>query len=116
MDGELKRLEQTCLSPTAELNALLESLGTAGVSTGVALQPTLARRPQVRTTPASRPSTCPGQTPLRRGDEAEISLRYEGYIKRQNRRRWRNFPRNPAHTRTRTTTKLACLPPGARKN
>ena len=84
VDGELKRLEQTYLSPTAELNALLESLGTAGVSTGVSLAD-LIRRPQLDYACLAPFDLSRPRLPSAVVNEAEISLRYEGYIKRQNR-------------------------------
>ena len=82
VDKEMKRLEACHLSPSAELNALLESKGTAEVSTGVSLAD-LIRRPQVsyadlapfdRERPALDRAVC---------YEAELNLKYEGYIKRQ---------------------------------
>jgi tRNA uridine 5-carboxymethylaminomethyl modification enzyme len=82
VDTELGRLESTYLPPSDELNALLESLGTAAISTGASLAD-LIRRPQVDY--AALAPFDPGRPELPAAvvNEAEISLRYEGYIKRQ---------------------------------
>lgn len=82
IDAELARLEGTTVSPTEELNALLQKLGTAPLRSGTKLAD-LLRRPQVgydalagvdgRRPPLPRPVT----------EQVEISLKYEGYIRRQ---------------------------------
>ena len=79
---EIKRLERCHLAPTEELNAMLESRGTAKVSTGVSLAD-LIRRPQVGY--ADLAPFDPERPVLDRAVcyEAELNLKYEGYIKRQ---------------------------------
>ena len=79
---EIKRLERCHLAPTEELNAMLESRGTAKVSTGVSLAD-LIRRPQVGY--ADLAPFDPERPALDRAVcyEAELNLKYEGYIKRQ---------------------------------
>ena len=79
---EIKRLERCHLAPTEELNAMLESQGTAKVSTGVSLAD-LIRRPQVGY--ADLAPFDPERPALDRAVcyEAELNLKYEGYIKRQ---------------------------------
>ena len=82
VERELKRLEQTHLSPSAELNALLQARGTAPVSTGASLAD-LIRRPQVSY--ADLAPLDPARPELSRDvcQQAEIRLKYEGYIRRQ---------------------------------
>ena len=82
VDREIKRLESCHLAPTAALNAMLESRGTARVVTGVSLAD-LIRRPQVSY--ADLAPFDPERPPLDRAVcyEAELNLKYEGYIKRQ---------------------------------
>lgn len=79
---ELKRLEATHLAPSAELNELLLSKGSTAVQSGVSLAD-LIRRPELgyeelKTLDKERP-------PLSRaiGEQVEIRLKYDGYIKRQ---------------------------------
>ena len=81
-EEEIKRINSVYLSPTAELNELLENSGTAPVKTGVCLAD-LIRRPQLsyealapfdKTRPSLPDSVC---------EKAEIEIKYEGYITRQ---------------------------------
>jgi len=81
-DKEKQRLENTHLSPSDELNSLLESLGTAPVTTGISMAD-LIRRPQVDYNclapfDKDRPQLNPAII-----NEVEIDLKYAGYIKRQ---------------------------------
>ena len=82
VDREIRRLESCHLAPTAALNAMLESRGTASVATGVSLAD-LIRRPQVSY--ADLAPFDPERPALDRAVcyEAELNLKYEGYIKRQ---------------------------------
>ena len=82
VDREIKRLESCHLAPTEALNAMLESRGTARVATGVSLAD-LIRRPQVGY--ADLAPFDPERPALDRAVcyEAELNLKYEGYIKRQ---------------------------------
>ena len=82
VDVEIQRLEKSYLHPSAGLNELLQSRGTTPVSTGVSLAD-LIRRPQI-----SYDDLCCYDTERPRLDravymQAEIKLKYEGYIKRQ---------------------------------
>lgn len=82
IDEEVKRAESTYLSPSNELNDILESLGSQSVSGGVRLAD-LIRRPEIHYVDlASVDSTRPALS-----DEvlsrAEIEIKYAGYIKRQ---------------------------------
>ena len=82
VDRELKRLASVSLSPSFELNRLLEEKGTAPVNTGVTLSE-LIRRPQISY--GDLKPFDPGRPGLDRfvAAQVEISLKYEGYIKRQ---------------------------------
>ena len=80
--AEADRLEHTYVGPSAELNALLEARGTTAVVNGSSLAE-LIRRPQISYDDlapfdAERPALAPAVW-----HEAEIRLKYEGYIKRQ---------------------------------
>ncbi len=82
VDAELSRLENTHIAPTDALNAMLEERGTAPVATGFSLAE-LIRRPQISyedTAPFD-----PARPALSRAvrQQAEIRLKYDGYIKRQ---------------------------------
>ena len=82
VEKEAKRLEKLNLSPTAELNAMLESKGSAPVTTGFSVAD-IIRRPQI-----SYADTAPfdperPELPRAVKQQVEISLKYEGYIKRQ---------------------------------
>ena len=82
VEREIKRLEKTHVAPSEELNAYLEEHGTAPVLSGASLAE-LIRRPQLsyeglRPFDPERPEL---PRPVRY--QAEISLKYEGYIKRQ---------------------------------
>ena len=82
VDAELTRLENTHISPSGALNALLTEKGTAPISTGFSLAE-LLRRPQIgygdlAPFDAARPAL-----PREVSQQVEIRLKYDGYIKRQ---------------------------------
>jgi tRNA uridine 5-carboxymethylaminomethyl modification enzyme len=81
-EQELKRLEKCHLAPSEALNALLESKGTAPVVSGASLAE-LIRRPQISY--ADLADFDPERPSLNRAvvAQVEISLKYDGYIKRQ---------------------------------
>ncbi len=72
---------KTHTPPSEALNAMLTARGTAGVSTGVSLAD-LIRRPQVSYADTA-PSTRRAPLPPAVTEQAEIRLKYDGYIKRQ---------------------------------
>lgn len=80
--AEIKRLESTHIPPSDELNAMLETKGSAKASSGVSLAD-LIRRPEL--TYADLAELDPSRPELSRavGEQVEIRLKYEGYIKRQ---------------------------------
>ena len=80
--AERERLHETILSPTAELNAVLEQNGTTPVVSGIRLEE-LLRRPQLNydnltTIDTDRP---PLDELVR--EQVEVEIKYEGYIRRQ---------------------------------
>jgi tRNA uridine 5-carboxymethylaminomethyl modification enzyme len=81
-ETELQRLENTFLPPSGELAAYLQSVGTAEARSGVSLAD-LLRRPQVDY--AALAPFDPARPALPRAvtQQVELSLKYEGYIKRQ---------------------------------
>ena len=82
VEQEIKRLERTHIGPTAELNELLASKSTAPVSSGVSLAD-LIRRPQLDYKMLAPFDHERPVLPRAVRYQAEISLKYAGYIKRQ---------------------------------
>ncbi len=82
VDKELQRLEKTHLAPSAALNALLSSRGTAEVTTGASLAE-LIRRPQVSYFDLAPFDSDRPALPRAVQQQAELRLKYDGYIKRQ---------------------------------
>ena len=82
VDAELRRLEQTHIAPSDGINALLTARGTAEISTGSSLAD-LIRRPQISYRDLAEFDPERPELPRAVTEQAEISLKYEGYIKRQ---------------------------------
>jgi len=82
IEEEIKRMERTVVAPSDEVNEYLESLGSAKIKTGIKLSE-LLRRPELSYKLLEKIDT--GRKPLPRGvaTTAEISIKYEGYIKRE---------------------------------
>ncbi len=82
VDEEIARLSRVILPPSEELNALLIDSGTAPLITGARLAE-LIRRPQMSY--LSLAPFDPDRPTLPRAvwEQAEIELKYEGYIRRQ---------------------------------
>ena len=82
INEEIKRIEKTVIPPSDKVNALLESLGSTKLKTGIKLAE-LLRRPEI--TYAAIEEIDAERPPLPRGVKttAEISIKYEGYIKRE---------------------------------
>jgi len=81
-DREIKRVSSTSVAPSDELNALLVSRETSPITTGASLAD-LIRRPQLDYAclapfDPARPQLAPAVC-----EQAEVELKYEGYIKRQ---------------------------------
>ena len=82
IEAEIQRIEKTTIAPTDEVNAFLESKGSTKITTGIKLCD-LLRRPELS---YDELSTVDKERPeLPRGVRicAEISVKYDGYIKRQ---------------------------------
>jgi len=79
---ELERLENTHIAPTEKLNEFLISHGTAAAISGVSIAD-LIRRPQLGYFELAEFDLSRPQLPDAVCAQAEISLKYEGYIKRQ---------------------------------
>ena len=82
ISDEVKRAESTTVSPTDELNMILEAHGTTPVTTGVRLAE-LLKRPQLSyralaAVDKTRPNLPPDVI-----ERAEVVIKYDGYIKRQ---------------------------------
>ena len=82
VDAEIKRLEALHLSPTAKLNALLTARGTAEITTGFSAAE-LIRRPQISYADLAPFDPERPELPAAEINAVEISLKYDGYIKRQ---------------------------------
>lgn len=80
--NELKRLKNTVISPTEEVNRILVSRETSPITTGVRLID-LMKRPQINyecltSIDTTRPELDPNVL-----EQVEIDVKYDGYIKRQ---------------------------------
>ena len=82
INEEIKRIEKTVIAPSEEVNLLLESLGSAKLSTGIKLAE-LLRRPEVSYAALEGIDTGRPSLPRSVRTTAEISIKYEGYIKRE---------------------------------
>ncbi len=82
VDKEIKRLESEHLGPTEELNKFLAEHDTVPLKSGVSLAE-LIRRPQLRYEDLAPFDKTRPELPRAVSAQAEISLKYEGYIKRQ---------------------------------
>lgn len=80
--SEIKRLEKTSVAPSDELNSCLIEAGTVPVTTGIRIAD-LLRRPQVSYDMLSKFDTERKTLPYRVRYEAEVQIKYEGYIARQ---------------------------------
>lgn len=82
VEKEIRRLKKTTVPPTEALNAMLVSRETSPVATGVRLEE-LIRRPQI--TYLELAPFDPEREPLPDAvaEQAEIAIKYEGYIKKQ---------------------------------
>ncbi|MGX8692334.1 MAG: tRNA uridine-5-carboxymethylaminomethyl(34) synthesis enzyme MnmG [Clostridia bacterium] len=79
---EIARLEGMHLAPSEALNALLTERGTAPAAAGVSLAD-LVRRPQLSYQDLAPFDPARPALPCAVTEEAEIMLKYEGYIRRQ---------------------------------
>ena len=85
VEREIARVRSVTIPPSPEVLALLDSMGSARINTGIPMSE-LLRRPEIKyralaAVDAGRPA---GLAPDVE-EQVEISLKYEGYIKRQER-------------------------------
>ena len=81
VDSEIERLERTYISPNA-INPLLSELGLPAVNTGVSLAD-LLKRPEMSYEILARLDKKRPELPPRVITTVEVSIKYDGYIKRQ---------------------------------
>lgn len=81
-EQELRRVMETVLPPTEELNQTLVSRGTSPVSTGARLSE-LLKRPQISYADLTAVDSGRPCLPKAVLESVEIQLKYEGYIRRQ---------------------------------
>lgn len=81
-EQEIKRVNSTYLSPSKQLNDLLEEKGTAPLSTGICLAD-LIKRPQLSYECLADFDSERPDLPEDVAEKVEIEIKYEGYIKRQ---------------------------------
>jgi tRNA uridine 5-carboxymethylaminomethyl modification enzyme len=82
VEREMARLERTHIAPSAELAAMLESVGETAATTGVSLA-SLLRRPKVSYDNLAPFDEARPALPRAVCEQAEIRIKYDGYIKRQ---------------------------------
>lgn len=82
IDREIERMEKTVIPPTAELNAFLEERGGKQAESGVRLSD-LLKRPEVDYASLAEVDKTRPALPEEIGEEAEIRIKYAGYISRQ---------------------------------
>ena len=82
VEREMKRLETSYLAPSDELNALLKSKNSTEVKSGVSLAE-LLRRPRIEYADLASVDRDRPELPKAVCAQAELRLKYDGYIKRQ---------------------------------
>ena len=82
IDAEIKRMNKTTVSPSKELNEMLESKGTAAITTGVKLAD-LIRRPQVSYDDLAPFDPERKELSYEIKEQVGLKIEYEGYISRQ---------------------------------
>ena len=81
-ERELKRVGKTIVPPGEEVNRFLEERGTSPLVTGASVAD-LIRRPQLTYESVAPFDRTRGDVPYDVREQVEISLKYDGYIKRQ---------------------------------
>lgn len=82
IEEEVSRVKKTVIAPSDEVNLLLESLGSAPITTGVKLAE-LVRRPELTLDALEGIDKERPKLPRAVRQTAEIDVKYEGYIKRE---------------------------------
>ncbi|NMA25327.1 MAG: tRNA uridine-5-carboxymethylaminomethyl(34) synthesis enzyme MnmG [Clostridiales bacterium] len=84
VEREIRRLENTFLPPSPELASMLQEKGTAAPLSGVSLA-SLLRRPKLDYLSLAPFDKDRPELPAAVREQVEISVKYDGYIKRQTR-------------------------------
>ncbi len=82
IEAEIKRLKGTSVPPSPALTRILEECGTTSISTGIRISE-LLKRPQVSYEALSEVDVTRPQLSRLVRTEAEIRIKYDGYISRQ---------------------------------
>ena len=82
IESEIERIEKTNIPPSQKVNAFLDSFNSTKISTGIKLGE-LLRRPELTYDALCEIDTERPTLPKSVRVSAEISVKYEGYIKRQ---------------------------------
>ncbi len=82
IEEELRRLESTQVRPTAEINRIIEELGSSPLNKPLSLKE-LLRRPELDYSSLGKLNDGAPLPPGEAADEIEAQVKYEGYIKRQ---------------------------------
>lgn len=82
IEEERARIEKVILTPSEKLNKLLEEKGTAPIKTGVRMSD-LLKRPQISYEDLAPFDPERRELPYAVTEQVEISIKYEGYIKRE---------------------------------
>ena len=81
-EAEIKRIEKTVIPPSEAVNAFLRREGSTEIKTGIKLSE-LLRRPELTYAALAEIDTGRPELPKRVRASAEVSIKYEGYIKRE---------------------------------
>ncbi len=82
INAEIARMERTVIAPSEEVNALLESLGSTKITTGIKLAE-LIRRPELDYEALEPIDRDRPELPFAVKNTAAIQIKYAGYIKRE---------------------------------
>ncbi|MFQ8600477.1 MAG: hypothetical protein ACLSAP_07725 [Oscillospiraceae bacterium] len=82
VQNEIKRLRETVVSPSPELNRILEAKGTAPLQSGIRAAE-LLKRPQLEYGDCAAFDKTRPPLPREVWEQAQIQIKYEGYIRRQ---------------------------------
>ncbi len=82
IEREITRIRKTVIKPTPEVNTYLESRGTPAITNGVRLDQ-LLKRSQLDYTAVEALALSTDSVDKRVARQAEIEIKYEGYIRRQ---------------------------------
>ena len=84
IEAEVRRMEAATVRPDGEVNALLAAAGTTPIHTGTTLAE-LLRRPEIDYAALAPADPLRPELPADVREQVEIRIKYEGYIRRQER-------------------------------